>query len=185
MSPEEIDLIAKSIAKQMTAGEQFLRGLTPDGRFQPFIYERTINFAAAAAAGTTAPDTLQFDAGSDFYCLSIKAGSRILSGAAATNGTVPAMDVQSAGSTGWADAPFLVDLRYGSSDRLFSNQPIDAALAFGAHGSNTGYVLPRPIRFEAASTLSITLTILRQATAGLQFSCRLEFQGVKVFRAAA
>lgn len=164
-------------------------GLVFTENFEHFIYHVRIPSASADAntpAGTTLQAGLRISSESHFICTAIQVGARIGSahGTAADRGRVVTGPAVGPTSGDLPDAPFLLQITDGGSDRLIHNEPVDAGLAYSTAGRSQ-IPLARPRKFQANSNITITAILLKQVQNAAGAACiwdlRVQLFGYKLY----
>lgn len=152
-----------------------------------YQYQATISTGTGDAAGTTYNASLRFSADSAFVCQNIRANVRNDSTqtAAANRGVLYGGCVAPAAAGaagGFPDCPFTLLLSDGGSDQQFSNEAVDAGLAFSATGNLEGFS-GKARFFRPNSNISIRATLLATVPGGCIWVLRLLFSGIRVYKA--
>jgi hypothetical protein len=152
-----------------------------------YLYQKTFTTGTADPAGTTYTDSLRISSDASFILQKISCNARNDSSttAAANRGVlVGSTAIPAAAPTveGIPDAPFAITLTDGGNDRQYSNEPIDAGLAFGTFGSGPGF--QGKARFlRPNSNVQMTLRLFKTVPAAVVWNLRVLFIGVKVYAA--
>lgn len=141
-----------------------------------YVYHTSITTGATDAIGTAYTGAIRVTQEADFICTRLNANARISS-----TGVLLGMSSANAGAAGDnPDAPFLLLITDGSTDRQLSSEAVDTALAYGTQGGLPG-VWARPRLFARNTTITLRLTSLKLPTSAWVY--RIAMIGWKVYDA--
>jgi len=172
MTPQEAQVFELLAARMLPA-----LGMAAHPRRTPFTYSVFLAFADAAAVGTQLQDAIRIDSDCDFICTAIRVGARIDDTGRIAEG--PVLDGASA-TGGWPDAPFLVQFEEAGRGRTLQDRALDARLLYGADGQSEQR-LAVPKMLVGGTTLTVTVSLLKQAAAGTGWDCTVALLGYKDF----
>ena len=166
------------LAQQIIGALHKLFGFQYSKNEEFYHYSETIRTAATPAIGTILTGTIRITQEADFVATKIMCNAR-----AEATGIIIGMSNANTGAAGdLPDAPFLLLISDGSSDRQLSNEAVDAALAFGTYGGLPS-VLSRPRLFARNANVALQFTTLKLPAAA--WDLRVVFAGWKIYDAKA
>lgn len=151
-------------------------GIRPRPNFRPFVYVGVGNFADAATVGSEITFGITTESDSDFVCQAVTVSTRV-----DDNGRFPTSDDDDGASElgGVPDPAILMQIREGTGDRLWHNEPVDALAVYGALSPKRG-LLGWPRLLKGNTTVNFTCSVLKAAAAGTGFDVRVHLVGFKV-----
>lgn len=171
LSPQETGIAAAQIGAAL--------GTIPSRTLEPFIYERTLTFAEAAAVGTTRDTSFTITQDSDFVCTKIAASCRTTT---LGRGVAFDADAGTEEAGGVPDLPFTLQITESGQNRVLHDQPVDAQPAYGYPHRD----LPRPKVFAASTSVGISVALLKVSGAGTcGFTVRVQLHGFKDYSKAS
>lgn len=166
------------LAGRIVRALQQLFGFQYSRNAEHYIYTATVTSGATDAIGTQYNTAVRVTQEADFVCTRLNLNARIVS-----TGVLIGMSSANAGVGGdLPDAPALLQITDGSTDRQLHSAPVDAALAYGTIGGLPG-IWARPRLFARNTTISLALTSLKLPTSAWVY--RATFIGWKIYDAQA
>lgn len=148
-----------------------------------YIYQDDVDTTTQATAGALYTSSVRMTQESDFVCTRVNCFARRFHEDTPTNaghGGIIGMSAQTPAAGDAPDAPFLIQLTDGSTDRILMNTPVDAALAFGTWGSLPG-IWPKPRLFARNSNIGIQYTLQKSIPEYFYWTLYCQFIGWKIF----
>ncbi len=148
-----------------------------------YVYQVTVLTAAAAAIGTLLSSTFRVTQEAAFVCTRLVCGARVVTlGTAPSDiaGSVVTIAVSGASAGDFPDAPFLLRVTDGGTDRTLSNEAVDAFFAYGTSGGIPG-MWSRPRYFKPSSIVTCDFTTLKTIPATATWRLKALFSGWKVY----
>lgn len=166
------------MADRIVDAMQRLFGFQYTRNAEHYIYHATVQTGATDAIGTQYNQAIRVTQEADFVATRLNAIARI-----ASTGVVLGISSANAGAAGdFPDAPFLLQITDGSTDRQLHSAPVDTLAAYGTYGGLPG-IWARPRLFARNTTISLSLTSLKLPTSAWDY--RIEMLGWKIYDAQA
>ncbi len=181
MSPSNNGLIAAfdRLASKVVGSLHQLFGFQYSRNAEHYVYSVQVLTGADDAIGTQYQTAIRITQEADFVATRLNANARI----APTGQLIGMSSANGAAAGDFPDAPFVLQIVDGSTDRQLHNQAVDASLAYGTYGGLPG-IWARPRLFARNTTISLQLNSLKLPNSQV-WVYQIAFLGWKIYDAQA